>query len=111
RLSKDKRKKEWVITKENNAPIVGKIVKITEKRFLMEHWRIEETSNNLQSALSKCEGCIYSSKNSTGCIASKSLSTWHQVMLDVTKKGENAAESKIPISAYLENTFCTLEEI
>src|SRR6266487_935154 len=32
-------------------------------------------------------------------------------MLGVTKKGKNAAESKIPISAYLENTFCTLEEI
>ena len=37
RLSKDKRKKEWVITKENNIPIVGKIVKITEKRFIIEH--------------------------------------------------------------------------
>ena len=32
-------------------------------------------------------------------------------MLGVTRKGENAAESKIPISAYLENTICSLEEI
>ena len=32
-------------------------------------------------------------------------------MLGVTRKGENLAESKISISAYLENTICTLEEI
>ena len=31
RLSKDKRKKEWIITKENNILIAGKIVKITKK--------------------------------------------------------------------------------
>ena len=74
RLSKDKKKKEWVITKENNILIARKIVKITKERFIMEHWKIEETSNSLQLILSKYKRCIYSSKNSTGCIISKSLS-------------------------------------
>ena len=97
--------------KENNIPIAGKIIKITKERFTIEYWRIEGTSNSLQPTLSKCEGCIYGSKNSTECKISKSLSKWYQVMLRVTRKGENLAESKIPISAYLENTICTLEKI
>ena len=37
RLSKDKRKKEWVITKENNIIIAGKIFKITKERFSIKH--------------------------------------------------------------------------
>ena len=97
--------------KENNTPIVRKIVKIMKERFIIEHWRIEKTSNNLQSVLSKCERCINSSKNSTRYIASKSLSTWYQVILGVIRKGKNLAESKISILAYLENTICILEEI
>src|SRR5207253_5539542 len=62
--------------------------------------------NSLQQILSKCEGCIYGSKNGIEYIISKSLSKWHQVMLGVTRKGENLAKSKLPISAYIENISC-----
>ena len=33
--------------KENNTPIVRKIVKIMKERFTIEYWKIKETSNNL----------------------------------------------------------------
>ena len=89
--------------KENNIPIAVKIIKITKERFTIKHWRIEGISNSLQPTLSKCERCIYSSKNSTECIISKSLGKWHQVMIGVTRKGENLAKSKLPTSAYIEN--------
>jgi ribonuclease HI len=105
KISKDKRKKEWIITKENSTLIIGKVISQTKKRFSLAHWEIRKTNNALCTRLVKCKGCKLSSSNHSECIISRDLKKWHQVLREVEKKEENIAEVKVPLSAYLEQVI------
>ena len=78
---------------------------------MLEHWRIKEPENSFQLILSKYKGYIQGNKNNIECIISKSQTKWHQVILEVIRKGENSAESRLPISAYFKSNICSAEEL
>ena len=100
RISRDRRKKEWVITKVENILLIGKIIKKTERKFSIAHWKIEKSNNTSQTILTKCNGCNFGKKNGTDCIVSKHMNKWHQVVEEIVKREENIVELKIPLSAF-----------
>ena len=73
KISKDKRRKEWLITKGENATIVGRINKKFEERFSLIHWKLEEADDALYTQLIKCSGCNLGRRNNLECIVSKLL--------------------------------------
>ena len=110
KISRDRRKKEWIVTKEENTVIVGKVIKKTEEMLSIAHWNIENTNDMSQTILTKCNGCNFGKKNDTQCIVSKHANKWHQVVEGIAKKEENIAELRISLSAYLEQLEQYLRE-
>jgi hypothetical protein len=56
-MSKDKRRKEWIIygTQENRQ--LGKIIKKKKKKVLLEHWQMQSKENEIATEISRCNGC------------------------------------------------------
>ena len=77
KISKDKRKKEWVIFKERNIFVFGKITKKTNGRFTLTHWKSENPRNISRASFTKCKGCGMGRKNNFECLINKPISKWH----------------------------------
>jgi hypothetical protein len=56
-LSKDRRKKEWIIHSATENRQMGKIVKKKKKKLLIEHWQMHNIETNLITKIDKCKGC------------------------------------------------------
>src|SRR6185295_1238123 len=56
-LSKNRRKKEWIIQGAQDCRQLRKIVKKKKKKILLEYWQMRSKENELATEISKCEGC------------------------------------------------------
>ena len=74
KISKDKRKKEWVIFKESNILVFGKITKKTNGRFTLTHWKSENPRDISRASFTKCKGCGMGRKNNFECLINKPIS-------------------------------------
>ena len=101
KISKDKRKKEWVIFKERNILVFGKITKKTNGRFTLTHWKSENPKDISWVSFTKCKGCSIGRKNNSECLISKPTSKWHQVISKIAINETGSAISEIPLSAFL----------
>ena len=102
KISKDKRKKEWVIFKERNILVFGKITKKTNRRFTLTHWKSENPRDISRASFTKCKGCGMGRKNNFECLINKPVSKWYQVISKITIDETGSAISEIPLSAFLE---------
>jgi len=57
-MSKDKRKKEWIIYDAQGSKQLGKIVKKKKKKVLLEHWQMHSKKSEVATEISQCDGCI-----------------------------------------------------
>src|SRR5437868_14077689 len=74
KINKDKRKKKWVIFKERNILVFGKIIKKTNGRFTLTHWKSENPRDISRASFTKCKGCSIGRKNNSECLISKPTS-------------------------------------
>jgi hypothetical protein len=61
-MSKDKRRKEWIIYGTQEDRQLGKIIKKKKKKVLLEHWQMQNNENEIATEISRCNGCTEEDK-------------------------------------------------
>src|SRR5207237_8701814 len=54
KVTKDRRKKEWVLCNSQNNRVIGKIRSKEDRKTLIEHWETREDSESLRTELVRC---------------------------------------------------------
>ena len=56
KVTKDRRKKEWVLCNSQNNRVIGKIRSKEDRKTLIEYWETREDSESLRTELVRCTG-------------------------------------------------------
>ena len=83
-ISKDRRKKEWVLFKRKESFHIGKIVRKTEKLIIAEHWSCTSHSA-VYSVFTKCNRCKIGSSSNNECLVNIRCKEWCQ-LIKIRKK-------------------------